>query len=631
MYRPAPSVERALTRSWLLRETLEQLDRDLVVLAQGTAALRLGVGDALVELTKHGGPLELGFSSIEAYAKERCEQSGRWARDSRVLAKRLRDRPATRAALLAGELGWSMAELLARHGKPDEEQELLGDAKGKTVRQMQEHFREQAEQQGDEPAAGGVAAEPEPLVTLSVTMTAEEAWAFECTKMLVQALGAQRDTDVIDSMLAEGMTTLLVAVPDGAEELEQTLECAPFDDPERAELHRKWQQQLASWREEAEELCESRIPERAPAPAEVAALVAAPEDLPSDVVALDRIIVRLSQRLLRRDLELGDGLRRLCDGNGWRRLGYASFGQYARERLGISLSSAKARMTLSRRAVKLEPLREAIDRAAVGFEAAMLVGRVATESTVKAWLERAGERTIKHLGEEVNVAEILARTSGRGGLPPPDAETQAAMMALESHVLSGRLFRAEHDPLRGQISVTASPGEAPSASGKAKSPVEEDSETPRPRLGAGKVTLRWRVTEDVARAWHALAKLHRRSRLSGTFVDLLCAALWRTWKHTLGPDMAYGEIYARERFRCSSPVCFSRNQTPHHVTFRSQGGNDDPENLTAPCACCHLDGIHGGSIQARGPASDLRWKLGRRPIVEVQGRERRRPASDAAG
>jgi hypothetical protein len=154
--------------------------------------------------------------------------------------------------------------------------------------------------------------------------------------------------------------------------------------------------------------------------------------------------------------------------------------------------------------------------------------------------------------------------------------------------------------------------------------VATDSEVPPPRRGAGKVTLRWRVTDDVARAWHALAKLHRRSRLPGTLVELLCVTMWRSWSHALGTDVAYGDIYARERYRCSSPVCFSRNQTPHHIVFRSQGGDDDPENLTAPCACCHLEGIHGGSIQVSGPASEIRWQLGREPIVEVRGRERRR-------
>ena len=68
-------------------------------------------------------------------------------------------------------------------------------------------------------------------------------------------------------------------------------------------------------------------------------------------------------------------------------------------------------------------------------------------------------------------------------------------------------------------------------------------------------------------------------------------------------------VYARERYRCSSPVCHSRNQTPHHIRFRSRGGDDSRENLTAPCACCHLDGIHQGNIKATGPASALHCVL----------------------
>lgn len=245
-------------------------------------------------------------------------------------------------------------------------------------------------------------------------------------------------------------------------------------------------------------------------------------------------------------------------------------------------------MSLSRRAEQLEPLRQATDAGRVGFEAAMLVGRVATESTAGAWLERAQQRTIKHLTEEVGTAELLARACGQGEQPPPCEDTQAAMMALESYVLSGRIFRGDAADERGQISVD----------------LTEDGV--KPRRGAGKVTFRWRVQADVARAWRALDELHARSPLPGSFVELLCVSLWRSWQHALGRDVAYGDVYARERYRCSSPVCTSRNQTPHHIRFRSQGGDDHPENLTGPCLDCHLGGIHQGNIRATGPASDLR-------------------------
>src|SRR5688572_25332048 len=92
-----------------------RLDAELVRLARGASALRLAVGEALDALSSSGGHHELGFSSLEAYARERCERSGRWAADTRWLARKLQSLPRTREALRAGTIGWSTAELLARH------------------------------------------------------------------------------------------------------------------------------------------------------------------------------------------------------------------------------------------------------------------------------------------------------------------------------------------------------------------------------------------------------------------------------------------------------------------------------------------------------------------------------------
>src|SRR3970040_1380449 len=66
-----------------------RLDAELVRLGRGVAALRLGVGTALEALSASGGHHELGFSSLEAYARERCERTGRWAADTRALARRV--------------------------------------------------------------------------------------------------------------------------------------------------------------------------------------------------------------------------------------------------------------------------------------------------------------------------------------------------------------------------------------------------------------------------------------------------------------------------------------------------------------------------------------------------------------
>src|SRR5688572_21272485 len=102
-------------------------------------------------------------------------------------------------------------------------------------------------------------------------------------------------------------------------------------------------------------------------------------------------------------------------------------------------------------------------------------------------------------------------------------------------------------------------------------------------------------------------------------VDLECLAA------PSGREVAYGHIYVRDRYRCSSPVCNRRDVTPHHLQFRSAGGSDDDDNVAAVCTWCHLFGVHGGRIRAEGTAERIHWELGAvdRPCLVVDGRERR--------
>ena len=92
-------------------------DAELARLTRCEAQFRLRMGELLDALFELGGHHELGFSSFDAYVAERCDRSGAWGRETRALANHLREKDlqTIRKAILSGQIGASMAELLARH------------------------------------------------------------------------------------------------------------------------------------------------------------------------------------------------------------------------------------------------------------------------------------------------------------------------------------------------------------------------------------------------------------------------------------------------------------------------------------------------------------------------------------
>jgi hypothetical protein len=118
-----------------LGEEVERLDTSLASLARGEAALRLRLGQVL-EVSSRSACFALGFSSVAAYALERCDRSVRWAEAARCLARRVEVLPELRGALAQGKVSWSMGELLARVAQPEDEARWLESAASHTVRQM---------------------------------------------------------------------------------------------------------------------------------------------------------------------------------------------------------------------------------------------------------------------------------------------------------------------------------------------------------------------------------------------------------------------------------------------------------------------------------------------------------------
>jgi hypothetical protein len=215
---------------------------------------------------------------------------------------------------------------------------------------------------------------------------------------------------------------------------------------------------------------------------------------------------------------------------------------------------------------------------------------------------------VRHLREEVDAAEMLARFANDPSPRPPSEANLNAVATFERAVVSGTIFSEPgvDSPVGAAIAQISAPG-------------------PRARdaRGLGRVTLKLRLRESTLASYHWFEGLLVRSGNSkSTCLRFLCESLIDSWKHALGTDVAYGSVYARDRYRCTNPVCTRRDVTPHHIVFRSHGGDDTDDNVTSLCVACHLEGIHAGRLAARGPASAIEWKLGREPHTVVHGRQR---------
>jgi len=251
-------------------EALETLDAELCRVALSVGVLRLAMAEGLEALARGGGHHELGFASVEGYALERCERSARWVQGSRALGRRLAELPAIRRALVRGEIGFCMAQVVAGVARADDEVRWVEEARRRTVREMRALVRERTGRKMGAPAPEEAAPETralaqegtgqmfaaveEPRVTLAVTVNREDEWLFEHARLLGKHAGTPGD-EMLDALLAEGTTSLLAEMDRSSVE--------PFDEAldERAP-QRMWEQELAWFRDEAEKRCETWVGER---------------------------------------------------------------------------------------------------------------------------------------------------------------------------------------------------------------------------------------------------------------------------------------------------------------------------------------------------------------------------------
>ena len=562
---------------------LAAVDTRLAVLGRGFASLRLTLAEGLMHLDTVGGFKRLGFPTLESYAREALGRTGRWASDVRGLAKRLAALPRLRAEVQAGRMSLSMAELVVRVATPDDEAAWVVRAARMNIRQMRAELKDRKLEVVDDEAPA--------RVSIAVTVDKIDAWAFERAKMLVEAVGARRGDEVIEAMLAEGLSELLAR--DGDIDLPSSI-TGSADDGERA-----WRLELAALRDRAEGAVEAILPRE-----DVGAVAGVAVPWADEAVAVDQQLRGLALTLARRDVELGELALRLSDSRVWQTLGYVTFDHYCRERIGLSPSSVATRVALVRRLAGLREVEAALMGGRIGYEAAALVARVCGRATEAAWVARAEGRTVKLLREEIDAVELVARVEGVRAweVGPPDAAMMADVHAVERGVMA---------VVTGQeVGGAQMSGDVGEVGGGQMSGGDGGVEV-------GQTTLRLSLTGPTAAFWKGLERVHAGAERvvdagdeggDETFVGFLVRAVMKSWAGSGGAEVAYDDVYLRDRWRCASPVCRSRNVTPHHVVFRGQGGGEERANLVALCEVCHLELVHGAGLSVRGAAPHgLAW------------------------
>jgi hypothetical protein len=352
----------------------------LVHVASGRGALDVAIGEGLAALNVGLRAMDLGYSNIGDYAREQLGLNASTAAKMERLARRLRDLPLIRDAVRRGLITARKAEIISTVAKGNEPY-WLHQALGGTVRSLKAEV--QAPRDPDEETWVNLrvqlAPEQRKVVDLGLAMAGmvlEKPTASNCERMTAWC---QEYMSVRQAPEDDHVDDLLFTPEDDLEALKEHLE----------KVNAKWAGLAKAPPVEAPAECGEIDPWR-----------------------LDRELKGHLEERRRWDVLFGQLIALFQSICGWHLLGFASFGQYCEEMLGMGERTAAQRAALERGLVRNPLLRQALTEKRLTYEKARLIARDAAPEEVPGWIERAPSLTCVELRRQLHdrgEAQMCAR------------------------------------------------------------------------------------------------------------------------------------------------------------------------------------------------------------------------------
>jgi hypothetical protein len=623
------------------------IERRLRGLARSSGPVRAALAEIACAFVYRRAWERLDYARLSDYADERVGRSARSLQDLARVGHMLHRLPRLRDALASGRLGWTKTRLLARAAKREDEERWIAYALRVTsvalareVRRVDRGSLEAHALDRDESCSR--------WFEVPCTPEVYARWRFALVVARRVHGGRLGVSESAEMIAAE----VLSALPLDPDVLGSEADCSAGLDGAswaRAASEREESRTDSCALEEAT-LDEPSPPDDVPAgsgdtvptgadgeeaaPPRPAALDALLRDLDTaGAFELDRRLCAVVEMERALDARIGPLLDLVARRRIHVALGFPTLEAYARERLGLDPSWARALLRIEYAARMSPAFAQAYRRGALtALQARTLLPVVLeelSEGATAAWIARARRFTLRRLRDDVERALLVRETDFEGwlrtgGLPEEgeggeDREIGAPASGLEEGAAGNEASGMGQE-------IGAQPSEPQNGDGHG---VVDETPLGAWEIGARKSAPRETclaraiLDVEVARLVRGvLCTVRRRiERVTGR-LPTEGEALGAMLDHVLEAWGALDEklrrshpVFARDGWRCVVPGCTSmRNLHDHHIVFRSAGGSDELANRVTLCAFHHLRGVHAGTIRLTGAAPNrLRIAIGVRP------------------